>query len=451
VTRRRWLAVGAAAVLLVIAAGAAVALYRMHQGRDVRGSSTVEFVPTLPKPAPPPKKLRPVVEKIVWPAFGFDPSRLHVGWGLKVAPPYAAVWRTSGPSLVEFAPSIGFGRLFFEDGTGTVHAVTTSAGTQEWAFRAHRCAAATPALGPVLNGTVYAVFLNRPPCNASTTQDGEVVALSAKTGAVRWRRTIGPSETSPVVDGSRVLVGDWTGKIYALNARTGRTVWTYTTGGAVKGGMAVAGGRVYAGSYDGHVYALRGSDGHLLWRADADPRLFGSSTFYSTPAVAYDRVYIGGTDGKVYSFGATTGERRWSQSTGSYVYGSPAVWNRRVYVGSYDGSFYAFDAATGDQVWSFHANGPISGSANVIAGVVYFSTLKHRTYALAARTGKLLWSKPFGTYAGAVADHRCLFVVGYSAIYAFAPRSGSGSAKATCSPAPPVSGSTSRPARRRRA
>lgn len=431
-TRRRKLALGAAALVVVAAAGALAAVFLLHgrEAPDVRGSSSVEFTPTLPKPPPPPPKQRKVAAAIAWPAFGHDAERLHVGWGLRVRPPYRAIWAARGRSLVEFSPSIGFGRLFVEDGAGSVLALATRTGARAWIYRAHRCAAASPAIGPASGGTVYAVFLNRPPCNAKTTTNGEVVALAAGTGAVRWRRAIGPSETSPIVVEGRVFVGDWRGKVYALNARTGRVVWAYKTGAAVKGGVAVEGRTLYVGSYDGHVYALDTHTGRLVWRASADNRLFGHSTFYSTPAVAYDRVYIGGTDDKVYSFGAVSGKRRWSQSTGGYVYGSPAVWNRRVYVGSYDGSFYALDAATGDVVWRYQANGPISGSASVIAGVVYFSTFHSKTYGLDARTGKLVWSLPHGTYAGAVADRRCLYVVGYSTIYAFARRAAS--AKETC-------------------
>jgi outer membrane protein assembly factor BamB len=150
--------------------------------------------------------------------------------------------------------------------------------------------------------------------------------------------------------------------------------------------------------------------------------LLGNGTFYSTPAVAYDRLYVGSTDGRVYSFGASTGALRWSHRTGAYVYGSAAVWRRRVLVGSYDHFFYSFDAATGDVDWRFHADGPISGSASVIDGVVYFATLRGTTYALDARTGALVRSFPQGKYASATADADHVFVVGYSAIYAFSPR-----------------------------
>jgi outer membrane protein assembly factor BamB len=423
-TRRRKLLLAAAALVVLAAGGAIAAVFVLHgrEAPDVRGSSSVEFTPTIvkpPAPAPKPK----VAAEIVWPAFGHDAERLHVGWGLRVRPPFRTVWTAGGSSLVEFSPSIAYGRLYLSNGAGQVIALSTRTGARTWVFDSHRCAGASPAVGPAAGGTIYAVFLNRKPCTQKVNGDGEVVALSAATGKVRWERHIGASETSPVVVGDRVFVGDWAGTEHALNAKTGAPLWTFTAQGPIKGGAAVEGGRVYVGSYDGHVYALDLANGHQLWRGSADSRLFGSATFYSTPAVAYDRVYIGATDSKVYSFGAKTGERRWSQSTGGYVYGSPAVWNQRVLVGSYDGWFYAFDAATGDVVWKFQANGPISGSANVIAGVVYFSTLKNRSYALSATSGKLLWSFPHGKYAGAVADHRCLYLVGYGAVYAFAARS----------------------------
>jgi outer membrane protein assembly factor BamB len=95
-----------------------------------------------------------------------------------------------------------------------------------------------------------------------------------------------------------------------------------------------------------------------------------------------------------------------------------------VLVGSYSGTFYALDAATGDVRWSFAANAPISGSATVIGRVVYFATLKERTYALDAATGRRLWSFPDGKYTPVVADGKRLYIVGRSALYAFAARRG---------------------------
>lgn len=423
--KRRWLVRGALALagLVLIAGGVAVAyaLYVRQEGEDVRGSSTVEFVPD--EAAEPPQR-SPETNPIAWPAFGFGPTRQHVAPAGTLRPPFRRLWVAGGSSLLEFPPVIGYGRLYVSNGAGAVRALGAKTGRQAWVYRGRRCGAASPALGPFRGGTVYQTFLGRLPCTPKS-RDGEIVALRVGNGKVRWKRRLGPSETSPLVADDRVFVGDWHGDVYALSAATGRTEWRFRAGGEVKGGVALAGGRVFLGAYDGHVYALRGRDGRLLWRASADPRLFGHGRFYSTPAIAYGRLYIGSTDGKVYSFGATTGRRLWSQSTGGYVYGSPAIWRKRVFVGSYDETFYALDAATGDIVWRFRANGPISGSATVVDGIVYFSTLRGRTYGLDARTGRLRWTFPDGKYAAVVAEGRRLYLTGYARIYAFASAAGS--------------------------
>jgi outer membrane protein assembly factor BamB len=401
------------AVLAVLLAGAvtAIAIHRLQGEGNIRGSSTEEFhyVPTRPKPPPP-------HEKISWPQYGLDPTRSR-SVDLALRPPFRRVWMYHASSLVEFPPVIGYGRLFFSTNSGKVAAISVHTGKRAWKFYSHRCVAASPALGPQDSGTVYAVFLNRPPCNNGKAKDGRIIAFAAGTGKIRWQRTIGPSETSPLLIGDVLYVGDWNGSLWALYAKTGRVIWRYHVNGAIKGGAAAFGKRIYFGAYDGRLYCLNIHTGKLIWRASGQGRLLGRSTFYATPTLAYGRVYIGSTDGKMYSFGATTGKRIWSHSTGGYVYASAAVWDGRVFAGSYSHTFYAFDAATGDVRWTFKANGPISGSSTVIGNVVYFATLKQRTYALNARTGRQLWSYPDGKYTPTVAEGTQLFLVGKARIY----------------------------------
>jgi outer membrane protein assembly factor BamB len=413
---KRVLAAVALVVVLVIAGLVAYGLYVRHQGRDVRGSS-VEFVTTQEHKKPP--KLPP---KIVWPTYRYDAARNGAPDSIpdSIRPPFKPHWFFRGRQLVEFPPTIAYGRLYFANANGKLFAVDTKLHGAVWQYWTARCTAATPAVD---NHTVFMTFLNKPPCNATRPGlDGVTIAFNADTGKVRWRVAMGPTESSPLVVGKLVYVGDWRGKVYALSTQTGRTVWSFQTGDKVKDGMAYAGGKVYFGSYDHHVYALNARTGKLVWKSGSQRRLGSSGTFYSTPAVAYDRVYIGSTDGKMYSFGASSGKLRWSQSTGSYVYSSPAVWNQRVYAGSYDHYFYCFDAATGDVRWKFKSNGPISGSAVVINGVVYFSSFKGRTYALDARTGKQLWFFRRGKYGAVVADHDWLYLVGYARVFAMAPK-----------------------------
>ena len=413
---RRLLLAGLAGAVALLGAGGAYVLYVHHQGRDVRGSPTVEF-----RPAPETTATRPARrpdESVAWPTYGFGAARLRFAAGVRLRPPFRRRWTFHGRTLLEFPPAVAYGRVYLPTFDGRFYALDAGTGRTIWRRSTGRCGWASPAVHRQL---VVVTFIGHQCDSATPGSDGIVLALDARSGRVRWRRTIGPTESSPLVVEGLVYVGDWRGRVYALSERTGRTVWSFATGGKIKGSAAFAAGRIYIGSYDGRVYALAARTGRELWHVSGQPRLGGSGTFYSTPAVAYDRVYIGSTDGKVYSFGAASGKLRWSYGTGGYVYASPAVWRELVLVGSYDHTFYAFDAATGEVRWHFRANGPISGSATVIDGVVYFSTFALRTYALDARTGRLLWTFPDGKYSPVVADARRLYLVGWGRLYGMEP------------------------------
>jgi outer membrane protein assembly factor BamB len=408
---RRWLITIAAVIVLgAIGAGVAYYLHVRHQARDIEGSSTIEFVTTEAAAPPPPEP------GIAWPTYGHDAERQRFANGVLLAPPFRTEWTFRAQSLVEFPPAVGYGRLFFANNDGVVFAIGAKNGKRAWKFASHRCVAASPALD---RHVVYETFLNAPPCNRhpSSALTGEVIAFAVGTGRVLWRHVIGPSESSPVVVGATIFVGDWDGRVWALRRRTGKPRWVTTLHGQVKSGVAISGNRLYVGDYSGHLYSLNATSGKIVWEASVQPRFGSTGNFYATPALAYGRVYLGATDGKVYSFGASSGKLRWSQSTGGYVYSSAAVWRSRIYVGSYSHTFFCLDAATGDVLWKFPANGPISGSPTIVAGRVYFATLAGRTYALDATNGALSWTFPDGEYSPVVADAKRLYLVGSARLY----------------------------------
>lgn len=411
---KRALLVVAALVVLGAGAAAVFAYSRWQAGQDVHGSSSVEFSTNEVVHHHSPR------DPIRWETFGFDPQRRHWDEGLGLEPPFRAVWTFRARRLIEFPPVLGYRRVFFQTNDGRLVVLDRRFGRVHWSEAFHRCSAASPTLSDY---TVFAAFMNTPPCNASGGRlNGVLVALRVRDGKERWRFALGPSETSPLVVAGRVYVGDWRGNVYALDQHSGKLLWVYETGGAVKGAVAYADGKVFFGSYDHHVYAVDAATGKLVWRAAAQERLGPQGTFYSTPAVSYGRVYLGSTDGKVYSYGEASGNLRWSHGTSSYVYASPAVWQKLVLVGSHDRHFYALDAATGDEVWKFDAGAKISGSATVIDGVVYFSTLGHKTFALDAKTGRKLWAYNDGDYAGVIAGRQRLYLTGTTRLYALLPR-----------------------------
>lgn len=420
--RRLWLAATLALTVVAVLAGLLAA--RLRESADIEGSPTIEFDagnvpdPVRPPPAPPGVDRSEIVS---WATYGYSAERTRIS-PYPHRPPFKRVWSFGARSLLEFPPAIAYGRLYLTNLRGTTFAIDTETGKPVWRRDENRCAASTPAVADRL---VVQAFLNQRPCNSGRSPnelEGQIVAYDADTGRVRWRFRLGPSESSPLIAGSLVVVGDWRGDVIALDLTTGRRRWSFHTGGRVKGAVSASGNRVFAGAYDGRVYALSLGTGALQWSTSSQSRFGGRGRFYSTPALAYGRVYIGSTDGKVYSFGAASGELRWSRSTGGYVYSSPAVWNKTVYAGSYSKELLALDAATGEVRWRFRANGAISGSPTVMGGNVWFSTLERRTYVLDARTGRQVWSFPDGEYTPLAADADRAYLVGYARIYALEPR-----------------------------
>ena len=96
-----------------------------------------------------------------------------------------------------------------------------------------------------------------------------------------------------------VYVGSEDDNVYALNASTGALIWKYATGGMIMvSSPAVADGRVYIGSNDYNVYSLNASNGALIWKYTT------GGYVVSSPAVSNGVVYVGSYDDKIYALNA---------------------------------------------------------------------------------------------------------------------------------------------------
>jgi outer membrane protein assembly factor BamB len=283
----------------------------------------------------------------------------------------------------------------------------------------------------VREGLVFFPLLSTNPNAGQNPGNGRLVAVSMRNGRVAWSHGIGAgTESSPLVWGKTLYLGDQGGTVYSIDARSGHVNWTYHASGAVKGGVAYDNGVIYFGDYSGRAYAVNADNGREVWGVSTSGTHFGfgSGNFYSTPAVAFGRVYMGNTDGRVYSFAERTGELAWATTTGAYVYASPAVTDTpglgpTVYIGSYDGTMYAFNAQSGSIRWTHPAGGKISGSGTVVGDVLYFSDLGSKTtIGLDVRSGRQVFSFPDGAFNPVVADSKSIYLSGYTTLYQMLPK-----------------------------
>ncbi|MBA3866942.1 MAG: PQQ-binding-like beta-propeller repeat protein, partial [Solirubrobacterales bacterium] len=173
-------------------------------------------------------------------------------------------------------------------------------------------------------------------------ENGELFSLSTVNGHVRWSTPVGgPVKSAPAYYGGRLYVGDYGGYMNAVDAETGELIWQSGSLGPGFGGSgafystpAVAYGRVYDGNNDGRVYSFDTSDGALAWTYST------GGYVYSGPAVANTRhspptVFIGSFDGNVYALDAKNGSLRWSRPAGGQVVGSLSAVGDIVYVAEF--------------------------------------------------------------------------------------------------------------------
>ena len=407
---------------LLILAGVAVAVVVLASGGSSHPQPPAKTASAIHRP-----RARPAVDSFIWPFYGYDAARTRfLSASRSLGPPLRRGWSYQDYALLEFPPVLYRGAMYFIDYDGSAKAVNKLNGHLIWQRKVGTLSAASPAVD-ARDGLVLFPLLSQTP-GARLPGNGRLVALSMRTGRVVWTRSLpAGSESSPLVQGTSVYLGDARGTVYSLRGSTGHVNWSFHAGGAVKGGVAYAGGDVYFGDYASRVYSLNASDGREVWATATGG---GAGTIYGSAAVAFGRVYVGNTNHHVYSLSQRSGRILWDTPTSAYVYSSPAVANvpglgPTVYLGSYDGNFYALNALSGAIRWSHASGSKISGSGTIIGHVVYYGVLGVKnTIGLDVRTGRQVFFYPDGEFASAVADHHAIYLIGYSTIYQLLPRRG---------------------------
>ena len=349
------------------------------------------------------------------PVASFRGDAQHSGISLDVGVPvlHGIKWKFKTGGAVISTPAIVDGTAYFGSNDHNVYAVNLADGTQRWKFKTGSRVASSPA---VYEGLVYFV-----------SYDGNIYSIDAKTGEQRWkfssegeRRFIGkhlhgsdPSSeampdpfdfylSSPSIVQDTVYVGSGDGNVYALDAASGALRWKFHTGDVVHASPAVANGLVYIGSWDSWFYAIDAKSGQERWRfkTGEDHKIANQVGIQSSATVADGMVYFGCRDSKLYALDAATGMKRWAyDNKGSWVistpivkegtlyfatsdsallhavnaksgtlefslsfhhwpmFSSPAIAGRNLYIGSNSGTLMAIDLDKRATVWTFSTDG----------------------------------------------------------------------------------------------
>ena len=360
-----------------------------------------------------------------WPMFHHDLS--HMGYSTSTAPrTNQTLWTYTTGGAVETSPAVVNGIVYIGSDDNEVYALNASTGALLWNYTTSGPVYSSPA---VADGEVFvdSLFFESFPSLGGVIL-GKVYALNATTGALIWTNPpiSTTSASSPAVAEGIVYIAQGS-YMFALNDSTGAQVWNYSIGVFTQSSPAVADGILYVGSEDKSVYALNASTGAYVWSYAT------GGWVDSSPTVADGRVFVVSFDGNTYTLNATNGALIWECATDSVssnynlvgVPSSPAVVDGIVYLSStFNQRAYALDASTGAVLWNSSISGIVSSSPAVAGGMVFFGSYDNKLYALDACTGALVWSyRTGGTVfsSPAVADDILYVGSDDESVYAFGP------------------------------
>jgi outer membrane protein assembly factor BamB len=169
-------------------------------------------------------------------------------------------------------------------------------------------------------------------------------------------------ETTPVVSGGRVYVGDVMGKLYGINEQDGKPVWQkdYDTGFLAS--PAIKDDLLVIGDVEGNLYGLNPADGSELWKRNTEGEINGSAAFYQ------DKVLVTSQDGKLYCFNAKDGAPVWTYQTDDQIRCNPTIAGDYTFLGGCDGQLHVVDLKTGQALKEPLPLGGPTGSTPAVAG-----------------------------------------------------------------------------------
>lgn len=312
--------------------------------------------------------VEPILPRMIvnksWPQTGYD--SVHAIPYVEIAARPQILWKadmgegSSSDFKLLAHPVMAAGMVYTMDAQGLVRAFKASDGKRAWEFDTTPPSSDDKAIGGGLAvdaATLYA-----------TTGFGEVYALDAKTGVVKWRKPLlKPLRAAPVLADRRLYVVSIDNDLNALDAETGDILWHHagiTESATLMGASspAVDSENVVVAYNSGEIYDLRAQNGRASWNYS----LATAKQVGALPAIADIR-------------------------------GLPVADRGRIYAISHSGRMAAIDARSGDRAWESEVGGI---DTPIIAGdTVFIYGGDSQILALSRENGRILWVQPMAKRA----------------------------------------------------
>ncbi len=294
-------------------------------------------------------------------------------------------WSYKTDGEIVGSPVLQGGTLYVASSDGNLYALEADNGRFLWKYDTGQPIVATPS---VSGGVVSVGGTNK------------IVGVHTDSGQLAWTvPTSGFFQSRAVTDGTNFYLGGWDNTLYAISAKSGEVVWRVTLGFSASGqssfyyapaisSPALESGRVYICSNDGYLHALSTQNGGEVWKVRAPKG--GGAFGYSSPSVVAGTIYLAslGEEGVVYALDSKDGSVKWQSKTNQNIYDSSVKvapdGNSLVIIGV-RGRVSVLDTHSGKRLWGYELGpGNVLSTPDYDGKVVYTTTMARDVQALNA-------------------------------------------------------------------
>jgi outer membrane protein assembly factor BamB len=238
--------------------------------------------------------------------------------------------------------------------------------------------------------TVEAAVTNWPVFRGNAQATGVAEGTLPKELSLLWKFPVekGSFESTPIVDGNSVYIGDMDGTFYALDLTTGQQLWKFDKGKEKIGftsAAAVRDGLVYAGDIDGELFCLNVATGEKKWSVKSEGEIDSAPNFY------HGNLLFGSQDATLYCVDAKTGVEQWKHTIGDQIRCSPTVVQDRCFLAGCDGKLHVVNLHNGEEIGAMDIDSPTGSTPAVAGDFIYFGTEGATFFCVNWKTLKEVW------------------------------------------------------------
>ncbi|MEM9550988.1 MAG: PQQ-binding-like beta-propeller repeat protein [Pseudomonadota bacterium] len=281
------------------------------------------------------------------------------------------------------------------------------------------------------------------------------VSAVTPSGAVRWSADVTPSRSNEgdatggglAYDNGTVYVSLGFGDLVALDATSGAVRWRQRLDATGSGMPTVSDGIVYVVAGDETGWAIDAATGRVRWQVDATPSI-ANVLGAPAPAITARLAVFAFGSGEVVATFKSGGVQRWTATVSgqregvalarySDLTGMPVVVGNSIYVGNQSGRLVSLDAENGARNWTLQQG--TTGPAWPAGDSIFAITDTQQLIRVDAGSGEIIWAAPlpgftretggrrveiFAHYGPVLAGGRVVVVSNDGRLRSFSPESG---------------------------